>query len=158
MVAEEVVTPPPVTPPSPNVSSPVQKKSRVDKAASESTLHVKKNIRELFTYHCKLQFLKKLDENKGNLYKTCKETGLKRSALVGWKKMCTKIEKATKSRAINTCKVRKVTVLKDDKIKKAKFVDLESDLAAWVDKDRTGLTDDEEEDDCEEEEEELPDI
>jgi hypothetical protein len=156
------VTPPPTSPasppespaestpsrtvsPSPSIeTTPSRKKRRTSMSqsieSSPGSVSVSSSPgpsrRQSYTIYTKLQFLKKLDGNNGNMYKTCREEGVIRTTAIGWVKDRKKYEQCVEDKKTDTRKVRKAAGNIEERIQKAKFVDLEKELALWIDNDR----------------------
>ena len=90
-----------------------------------------------YTIFDKLEFFKKLDINDGNIYKTAKQEGLLRNTVQGWVKDRKRIEAVAQESDVISRKIRKV-MGKGDRLQQAKFVDLEAELASWMDMDKNG--------------------
>ena len=63
---------------------------------ADSSVEETKIRRGSYTIAQKLEALKKIDLNQGNLYKSCRQLNVKRQTLQGWVKMREKIESASK--------------------------------------------------------------
>ena len=97
---------------------------------ADSSVEETKIRRGSYTIAQKLEALKKIDLNQGNLYKSCRELNIKRQTLQGWVKMREKIENASKEKGLTAEKIREVS--HGDKRNRAKFVQLESDLVLLI--------------------------